>query len=73
MADLYALVGSAATREVGPEELAAIAASNVLNTPEGKKAIEEIGNAVTGLMGSIGNTFGGLNTIMDFINGKLKK
>ena len=73
MADLYALVGSAATREVGPEELAAIAASGVLNTQEGQEAIKEIGNAITGLMGSIGNTFGGLNAIMDFINGKLKK
>lgn len=73
MADLYALVGSAATREVGPEELAAIAASGVLNTEEGKEAIKEIGNAVTGLMGSIGNTFGGLNAIMDLINGKLNK
>ena len=73
MADLYALVGSAATREVGPEELAAIAASGVLNTEDGKEAIKEIGNAVTGLMGSIGNTFGGLNAIMDLINGKLNK
>ena len=73
MADLYALVGSAATREVGPEELAAIAASGVLNTEEGKEAVKEIGNAVTGLMGSIGNTFGGLNAIMDLINGKLNK
>ena len=73
MADLYALVGSAATKEVGPEELAAIAASGVLNTEEGKEAIKEIGNAVTGLMGSIGNTFGGLNAIMDLINGKLNK
>ena len=73
MADLYALVGSAATREVGPEELAAIAASGVLNTQEGQEAIKEIGNAITGLMGSIGNTFGGLNAIMDFINGKLNK
>ena len=73
MADLYALVGSAATREVGPKKLAAIAASGVLNTEEGKEAIKEIGNAVTGLMGSIGNTFGGLNAIMDLINGKLNK
>ena len=73
MADLYALVGSAATREVGAEEIAAIAASGVLNTEEGKEAIKEIGNAVTGLMGSIGNTFGGLNAIMDLINGKLNK
>ena len=73
VADLYALVGSAATREVGPEELAAIAASGVLNTEEGKEAVKEIGSAITGLMGSIGNTFGGLNAIMDLINGKLNK
>lgn len=70
MADLYALVGSAATREVGPEELAAIAASNVLNTPEGKEAANEIINALTGLVGTVGNTFGGINSILSFLSGK---
>ena len=70
MADLYALVGSAATREVGPEELAAIAASNVLNTPEGKAAADEIINALTGLVGTVGNTFGGINSILSFLSGK---
>ena len=70
MADLYALVGSAATREVGPEELAAIAASNVLNTPEGKQAADEIINALTGLVGTVGNTFGGINSVLSFLTGK---
>lgn len=70
MADLYALVGSAATREVGPEEIAAIAASNVLNTPEGKAAADEIINALTGLVGTVGNTFGGINSILSFLTGK---
>lgn len=70
MADLYALVGSAATREVGPEEIAAIAASNVLNTPEGKAAADEIINALTGLVGTVGNTFGGINSILSFLSGK---
>ena len=66
MADLYALVGSAATREVGPEELAAIAASGILNTPQGKEAIDEIIDAMTGLMGAVGNTFGGINEVLSF-------
>lgn len=70
MADLYALVGSAATREVGAEEIAAIAASNVLNTPEGKAAADEIINALTGLVGTVGNTFGGINSILSFLTGK---
>ena len=70
MADLYALVGSAATREVGSEEIAAIAASNVLNTPEGKAAADEIINALTGLVGTVGNTFGGINSILSFLTGK---
>lgn len=70
MADLYALVGSAATKEVGPEELAAIAASNVLNTPEGKEAADEIINALTGLVGTVGNTFGGINEVLSFLTGK---
>lgn len=72
MADLYALVGSAATKEVGPEEIAAIAASNVLNTPEGKQAADEIINALTGLVGTVGNTFGGINSILSFLTGKNK-
>lgn len=72
MADLYALVGSAATKEVGPEELAAIAASNVLNTPEGKAAADEIINALTGLVGTVGNTFGGINSVLSFLTGKNK-
>lgn len=66
MADLYALVGSAATKEVGPEELAAIAASNVLNTTEGKEAVDEIINAFTGLVGTIGSTLGGINEVLSF-------
>lgn len=70
MADLYALVGSAATREVGAEEIAAIAASNVLNTPEGKAAADEIINALTGLVGTVGNTFGGINSVLSFLTGK---
>ena len=70
MADLYALVGSAATKEVGPEELAAIAASNVLNTPEGKEAADEIIKSLTGLVGTVGNTFGGINSILSFLTGK---
>ena len=76
MADLYALVGSAATKEVGPEELAAIAASNVLNTPEGKEAADEIIEALTGLVKTVGSTFGGINNILSFFdnwkNGKNK-
>ena len=76
MADLYALVGSAATREVGAEEIAAIAASNVLNTPEGKEAADEIIKALTGLVGTVGNTFGGINAVLDLFtdwkNGKNK-
>ena len=70
MADLYDLVGSAATKEVGPEELAAIAASNVLNTPEGKAAADEIINALTGLVGTVGSTFGGINSVLSFLTGK---
>ena len=70
MADLYALVGSAATREIGPEEIAAIAASNVLNTPEGKAAADEIISALTGLVGTVGNTFGGINSVLSFLTGK---
>ena len=66
MADLYALVGSAATKDVGPEELAAIAASGILNTPEGKEAIDEIIDAMTGLVGSIGSTLGGINEVFSF-------
>lgn len=69
LADLYALVGSAATREVGPEELAAIAASGVLNTPEGKAAAEEIMEMFKNLGGAIGGTFGGINQIMSFFSG----
>lgn len=69
LADLYALVGSAATREVGPEELAAIAASGVLNTPEGKAAAKEITEMFTNLGGAIGNTFGGINSIMSLFTG----
>lgn len=69
LADLYALVGSAATREVGPEELAAIAASGVLNTPEGKAAADEIMEMFKNLGGAIGGTFGGINSIMSFITG----
>lgn len=69
LADLYALVGSAATREVGPEELAAIAASGVLNTPEGKAAAEEIMEMFKNLGGAIGGTFGGINSIMSFLTG----
>ena len=76
MADLYALVGSAATKEVGPEELAAIAASNVLNTTEGKEAADEIINALTGLMGAVGSSFGSINEVLSFFtdwkNGKNK-
>ena len=68
MADLYALVGSAATKEVGPEELAAIAASNVLNTPEGKEAADEIIEALTGLVKTVGSTFGGINSILSFFD-----
>ena len=68
MADLYALVGSAATKEVGPEELAAIAASNVLNTPEGKEAADEIINALTGLVKTVGSTFGGINKVLSFFD-----
>ena len=66
MADLYALVGSAATKDVNPEELAAIAASGILNTPEGKEAIDEIIDAMTGLVGSIGSTLGGINEVFSF-------
>ena len=66
MADLYALVGSAATREVGPEELAAIAASGILNTPEGKAAADEVIKSLTGLMGAVGSTFGGINSVLSF-------
>ena len=66
MADLYALVGSAATKDVGPEELAAIAASGILNTPEGKEAADEIIDTMTGLVGSIGNTLGGINEVLSF-------
>lgn len=66
MADLYALVGSAATKEVGPEELAAIAASNVLNTPEGKEAADEIIESLTGLVGTVGSTLGGINSVLSF-------
>ena len=66
MADLYALVGSAATREVGPEELAAIAASGILNTPAGKEAVDEIIDSLTGLVGSIGSTLGGINEVFSF-------
>ena len=66
MADLYALVGSAATKEVGPEEIAAIAASGVLNTPEGKEAADEIIKSLTGLVGTIGNTLGGINEVLSF-------
>ena len=74
MADLYALVGSAATKDVGPEELAAIAASGILNTPEGKEAIDEIIDTMTGLVGSIGNTLGGINEVFSFFtNWKNKK
>lgn len=69
MADLYALVGSAATREVGPEELAAIAASGVLNTPEGKAAADEILKMATSLMQTAGNAFGGINQIMSLFGG----
>lgn len=69
LADLYALVGSAATREVGPEELAAIAASGVLNTPEGKAAAEEIMTMFKNLGGAIGGTFGGINQIMSLFGG----
>ena len=68
LADLYALVGSAATKEVGPEELAAIAASNVLNTPEGKEAADEIINALTGLVKTVGSTFGGINKVLSFFD-----
>ena len=68
LADLYALVGSAATKEVGPEELAAIAASNVLNTPEGKEAADEIIEALTGLVKTVGSTFGGINSILSFFD-----
>ena len=68
MADLYALVASAATKEVGPEELAAIAASNVLNTPEGKEAADEIIEALTGLVKTVGSTFGGINSILSFFD-----
>ena len=66
MADLYALVGSAATKEVGPDKLAAIAASGILNTPEGKEAVDEIINSMTGLVGAVGNTFGGINEVFSF-------
>ena len=66
MADLYALVGSAATKEVGPEEIAAIAASGVLNTPEGKDAIDEIIESFTGLVGTVGSTLGGINSVLSF-------
>ena len=66
MADLYALVGSAATKEVGPEELAAIAESGVLNTPEGKEAADEIIESFTGLVGTVGKTFGGINSVLSF-------
>lgn len=69
LADLYALVGSAATREVGPEELAAIAASGVLNTPEGKAAADEIMEMFKNLGGAIGGTFGGINQIMSLFGG----
>ena len=68
LADLYALVGSAATKEVGPEELAAIAASNVLNTPEGKEAADEIIEALTGLVKTVGSTFGGINKVLSFFD-----
>ena len=73
MADLYALVGSAATKEVGPEELAAIAASNVLNTPEGKEAADEIIEALTGLVKTVGSTFGGINSIFSFFDNLINK
>ena len=66
MADLYALVGSAATKEVGPEEIAAIAASGILNTPEGKEAADEIIKSLTGLVGTVGNTLGGINEVLSF-------
>ena len=66
MADLYALVGSAATKDIGPEELAAIAASGVLNTPAGKEAVDEIIDSLTGLVGSIGSTLGGINEVFSF-------
>ena len=66
MADLYALVGSAATKDVGPDKLAAIAASGILNTPEGKAAVDEIIDTMTGLVGGIGNTFGGINKVLSF-------
>lgn len=69
LADLYALVGSAATREVGPEELAAIAASGVLNTPEGKAAADEIMTMFKNLGGAIGGTFGGINQIISLFGG----
>ena len=73
LADLYALVGSAATKEVGPEELAAIAASNVLNTPEGKEAADEIIEALTGLVKTVGSTFGGINSIFSFFDNLINK
>ena len=73
MADLYALVASAATKEVGPEELAAIAASNVLNTPEGKEAADEIIEALTGLVKTVGSTFGGINSIFSFFDNLINK
>lgn len=69
MADLYALVGSAATREVGPEELAAIAASGVLNTPEGKAAADEILKMATSLMQTAGDAVGGINQIVSLFGG----
>lgn len=69
LADLYTLVASASTREVGPEELAAIAASGVLGTEEGKAAAKEITEMLTNLGGAIGNTFGGINDILSFIKG----
>lgn len=69
LADLYSLVASGATKDVGVEELAAIAASGVLNTPEGKAAVDEIMEMFTNLGGAIGSTFGGINNILNFFKG----
>lgn len=71
MADLYALVGSAATREVGPEEIAAIALSPILGSPEGQEAITEIINLGTNLVKSGADTFGGINAIVQALKNKI--
>lgn len=72
LADLYSLVGSAATREIGPEEIIAIASSPVLGSPEGQQAVTELVGAATNLVKAGADTFGGLGTIIEALTNPKK-